>query len=289
MENRTIKELRTLASDMEITGYSRMRKDELIKAVKKVQAAKKRKQARKKAQTAAKTNPVATRKTAKKKPAVKNKKSAATKSVSRRTTVRTSVPSREAPVQISANETVLANEEQRVEDAKFVTTPPGVPIPSSRFAVELNEDIDTLESITGPQLSLLPQKPGLFHAYWSLEPGHLARQPDLCLRLCAISSDQAMLLDEVPLPSDNGHWYFHTDATLTASEIYLQLGYYRTDDDFVTAIRHGIVRIPRLTASSSTDRNWWISKEEFQRLYLLAGGQFRRGRLMWPGDNISSR
>lgn len=238
MQNKTVQELRILARGIGITGYTRMRKNELIEAIRKAHAAK--------------------------------------------------VPS-EAPVHSGARAAVPADEEQRVKGAKYATTPPGTPTPGSEFSAELHEDIDTLRPASGPQLSLLPQKPGLFHAYWSLAPGQLQRQPGLHLRLCAIGSDCAQLLEEVPLPADQGHWYFHTDPTLVTSEIYLQLGHYRNDDDFVTAIRHGTVRIPRLTASSRTDRNWWISDEEFQRLYLMAGGRLRRGRLTWPGDTTSSR
>lgn len=269
MQEKTVKELRNLAREMEIPGYSRMRKKDLIQAIQHA-AARHTELSKQVATTALNTSGDYPR------PAVITGKSSTRQDKTSRSGTTAPEPVRQL------------DDEQRVEDAKYVTTAPGVPLPESEYASGLNEDIDTLPPVNGPRLNLLPQKPGLYHAYWTLEPGHLQRQPDLRLRLLAVDPGSAELLGEVPLPGDQGHWYFHTDPSLSSHKIYLQLGYYPNEGEFVTAIEHGTVRIPSLTASSRTDRNWWISDDEFRRLYLQAGGRLRRGRLQWPGNNTSS-
>lgn len=168
----------------------------------------------------------------------------------------------------------FASEEERVESAKYVLAPSG-PV-SAPTATDLGEDIDRLPALREPVLCLLPQKPGVLHAYWVLPDGTRAGR-DLKLRLCRGERERLEVWEELPLPSEQGTWYFHVPETLHNHDVVLQLGYYR-DGQFVSAIRRGVARIPSLYASASTDRWWWIAEEDFRRLYLQAGGFEAGGR-----------
>ena len=154
---------------------------------------------------------------------------------------------------------------------------------------ELHEDIDTLPPIHEPAVYLLSQKPGVLHAYWTLTPGALAQHPDLRLRLCHISQNAARIMSETPLPSEQGRYYFQIDPTLETGMVYLQLGYYTPHGEFVSTLKNSIARLPRVSASRYTDQRWWVSDEDFRRMYLRAGGLIRDERLSWTGGAPSSR
>jgi len=169
-----------------------------------------------------------------------------------------------------------AGAEERIESAKFTryarTAPP---------AADLNEDIDRLPTLRQSTLCILPQKPGILHAYWALADGDGARA-DLKLRLCQGEAQALTVWDEVALPARRGHWYFHVPEA-AGDAVLLQLGYY-DGDRFVSAIRRGIARIPNLYASQRTDRWWWIDEESFRAMYLRAGGAAHRERLGWSAS-----
>ena len=277
LENKTVSDLRTMARKLDLPGYSRMRKNELIKAIGKAQKKKAKSKTKKKSanKSAKKAKAKAIPKITSKKPVKTSKKQAGPKTSAEKIKTPVTIP------QPPALKIVISDEEQRVEDAKYVTAQPGAPSPTD-FVDDLGEDLDKLPPLNGPRLTLLPQKPGVFHANWALVPGHSANHPGLRLRLSSLSRDTITLLEEISLPADQGYWYFHTDPELDASKVYLQLGFYNENNNFVTAIERGIVRIPRLGASPNTDRRWWISEEEFRRLYLAAGGYMDGNRLLWP-------
>jgi hypothetical protein len=271
MQSKTVAELRALAKAKGISGYSRMRKDELLQAL----TTQPRTTAPRAAATA--TTQADTKRTS------QAREQARATSVIKPTAGTGAEPQ---PMQ-QMRTTAAVDDEQRIEDAKFATTPPDRIASTTEFSTDLGETIDVLPPLTGAAISLLPQKPGILHAYWVLEPGRLQRQPGLKLRLSYASPQRAHILHEIGLSSERGHWYFHIDPHLEQGEVYLQLGHYREDGTFATAIRRGIVRLPRLGASSHTDRSWWVSEEEFRGMYLRAGGVSERGRLMWS-DSMSS-
>ena len=181
--------------------------------------------------------------------------------------------------------TTIASAEERIEFSKYEMTPPGV-ILTQAFASTLYEDIEQLPALGTPVLCLLPQKPGVVHAYWTLQPG--AETSHLRLRLCNAKDGSIEVLDEIKVPGDRGHWYFHVPQTPEAGEFFAHLGYYDARGAFVTAIQRGIARIPTLYASNQTDRSWWISDEDFRDMYLRAGGIVRAQRLYWAAASASS-
>jgi hypothetical protein len=269
MNSKTVAELRALARAEGIKGYSRMRKDELMRAL-----------------SAARRRPrLKTAKGPKKIP-TKGRKAPAVRKKTARVTSR--APS-EPEVHLETHTARLTTEEERIEDAKFAVMPLGTAASAAGFARDLDEDIESLPPLPGPSLTLLPQKPGVIYAYWELEPAQRLKQPGLRFRLCHIGTEGATVLEELAVAADSGRWYFHIDPALRTDELYLQLGYYSTDRQFVTATSRGIVRVPRLHPSARTDRDWWVSEEDFRRMYLRAGGRAQGKRLSWPGSASSSR
>jgi len=177
-------------------------------------------------------------------------------------------------------------DEEQIESAKYAIVPPGTAVPRAE-AADLNEDIDNLPPVAEATLCLLPQKPGVLHGYWVLPPESVPRARSFKLRLGRIARDVFEIIDEIAVPRERGHWYFHVDESADMGEVYLQLGYYEPDGRFVTATRRGIARIPSLYASSRTDRLWWVSEEQFRAMYQRAGGHVRGPRLGWVAS-ISS-
>lgn len=276
MDTRTLAELRALAKKLGLTGYSRLRKDELLRRL----AAARRKSSTNAIRASAR-QPAQTRKKARPKGAISA--STASRSSARRKSGISASVTADAP-----RVTAFTDAEQRIESSKFAFAPPGVTLREPAYGAGFDEDIDRLPEITTPLLCILPQKPGVFLGYWVLPPGRTLPYPALKLRLAQLTGDGSRILEEVALPGVHGYWYFHVGEALDVGVLYLQLGYYATDGRFINAIERGIARVPSLYASSRTDRRWWVSEDRFRAMYQRAGGQVRDARLGWRG-NVSSR
>jgi len=284
MASKTLKELRALARARGLKGYSKLTRDELERLLAKTAGPK----------SSAATD--ASRQTAPaKKPARPEAKSSRPKPKTARPAGRkiaaAGVPPRAvtpyASVAAGAPErSPMSSPEERVESAKFATVMPGAIEPPA-VSTDLDEDIEKLPPVTEPTLCLLPQKPGVMHGYWVIPPNSTPKLESLKLRLGRIVGDAYEILDEIALPLERGHWYFHLDEAADMGAVYLQLGYYEPDGRFVTATRRGIARIPSLYASERTDRLWWLSEEQFRTMYLRAGGFVQGARLGWTAS-ISS-
>ena len=281
----TLTELRNRARTLGLKGYTRMSREELLR-----QLAALRKHATKKTKKAApkkSTRPSAVKSAG----ATRKPTSKAKPQLPRHRREHPSIfkPARqEPPADLFARTTYLSSEEERVEDAKYAMTPRGMALAKHSGVTDLNEDIEKLPALPESTLCLLPQRPGILHAYWSLEPSAQTRRANIKLRLCRIMHDTLMIVQEIALPADRGHWYFHVGMNAEVGDIYVQLGYYE-HGDFITAIRRGIARIPSLYASHRTDRQWWIAEEKFRRMYLRAGGFVAGAQLGWSAGIGSSR
>ena len=175
--------------------------------------------------------------------------------------------------------------EESIEAAKYAVTTAGM-APGERRLADLLEDIDRLPAARHPQLGLLPQKPGVLHAYWALPAGaDVARAR---LRLCRIEANTVEVIEEVALPAMSGHWYFHVPEGGDAGTWCVHLGQYNSLGNFVSSFERAIARIPTPYAEGRSDRQWWISETRFRAMYLRAGGVARGQRLGWPGS-FSSR
>jgi hypothetical protein len=269
LSTKTLDELRALARTAGLRGYSALRKNQLIEVL---------------AKHKARPSAASTARTAAAKKTGKSKSARAKATAAPRAGAVTPRPAVAAPA-LSA--------EERIESAKFEMTPPGMEFAQPRLS-SLHENIDELPTASEPMLCLLPQKPGVVHAYWVLPSG--ASTANLKLRLCAFGETAIEILEEIELPSERGHWYFHIPDEAHPGTLLAHLGYYDAAGEFVTAIRRGIARIPSLYASARTDRAWWISDTDFRAMYLRAGGVLRGRRLAWgeaaassPGYAPSSR
>lgn len=268
MKAETIEALRALAKQLGLTGYSKLRKDKLLKLIASQERKASAKSATKSPKAAARTVTL-------------QKKS-------RRTPGKTASVTAAKPSPVSAvmpAPQTAAEAEQQVESAKYAFALPGAQEPT--YAADLGEDIDRLPVIREPLLCLLPQKPGVLHGYWVLPPASLDAEQSVRLRLATYAGDRLAILGEHPVPSARGHWYFHIEEGVELGAVYLQLGRYRPDGEFVSVIQRGIARIPSLYASTQTDRRWWVSDAQFRDMYRRAGGLERGRQLGWAGSASS--
>ena len=280
MASKTSKELRALARARGLKGYSKLTRDELERllagnaapkmkvAVASKETAPGKKPARAKSKPSRPT-PTTARPAGKPKPAP--------------AAARTVTPPTATVAAGEPDASPAPSQEERVESAKYAMVMPGTVEPPL-VSTDLGEDIDKLPPVTEPTLCLLPQKPGIMHGYWAIPPGSAPKFQSLKLRLGRIVGDAYEILDEIALPRERGHWYFHLDEAADVGAVYLQLGYYEPDGRFVTATRRGIARIPNLYASEHTDRLWWVSEEQFRAMYLRAGGFVQGARLGWAAS-----
>jgi hypothetical protein len=288
MTTKTFTELRAQARARGLKGYSKMSRGELERLLAgsdslKSAAAKKPEKAPSAKKTSATKSKTAR---APAKPALTRgkKKPEATRAP---TTTPAAAPPAPVPQWEWAGEVARQSaEEERVESAKYATVLPGS-VAQPAVAADLGEDIDNLPPVTEATLCLLPQKPGVLHGYWVIPPNTPLNTRSLKLRLGRIVRDAFVIVDEISLPHERGHWYFHLDESADIGEIYLQLGYYEADGNFVTATRRGIARIPSLHPSERTDRLWWVSEKQFRAMYRRAGGIVHGKRLGWAAS-ISS-
>jgi len=277
MKAETTETLRALAKKLGLTGYSKLRKDELIKLIGK----KKRKvdtKAATKPRSAASRNVITPQKS---KRTPTKKKSIRTLAKNTRTTP--AKPS--AVLAVTSDPRITAESEQQVESAKYAFALPGATEPT--YAADLGEDIDRLPEMHEALLCLLPQKPGVLHGYWALPPASLVAGQSARLRLATQVGDRLTILGEHPVPSKRGHWYFQVEEGVELGTIFLQLGRYQPDGEFVSIIQRGVARIPSLYASMQTDRRWWVSDAQFRDMYRRAGGFESDRQLGWAGSTSS--
>ncbi len=271
---KTLEELRALARSLGLKAYSKLSKAELLRLLAKQNPARE-----KTAKTGQRARKPATPKATAKKPAVKKPRAARP---------RLAAPSHPEPAaHLQPQATPVTTDEERVETAKYALVPPGAALSARRLA-DLQEDIDQLPAPRQPQLTLLPQKPGVLHAYWALAPGQAARLAQLRLRLCRLADDALEVIEEITLPAGRGLWYFHVPEDAEPGAWCVHLGHYDAAGHFVSAIERAIARIPTLYASGEKDRRWGVSEAQFRAMYLRAGGVVRGKRLSWPGS-FSSR
>jgi hypothetical protein len=269
MKSESIEALRALAKKLGLTGYSKLRKADLLKLItshdRKAQA-----------KPATRANKVV---------ALKPAEAKTSRRVPKKSTAADTKPTpRAAQTPWSRNS---VNAEQQVESAKYAFAPPGTNMQEPTYSTDLREDIERLPDIRDALLCLLPQKPGVLHGYWVLPPSLLNAEQSIRLRLAQHAGDYLKILGEHPLPAERGHWYFHVEEAIELGAVYLQLGRYQDNGEFVSIIQRGIARIPNLYASTLTDRRWWVSDAQFREMYRRAGGVEHGVQLGWAGSASS--
>lgn len=164
---------------------------------------------------------------------------------------------------------------------------PAAPAAAKAAAAPIREDIDHLSEPRDPQLGLLPQRPGVVQAYWVL-PLELTRTlPPLHLRLLRADTDGDPVIAELPVAAGRGHHYFQFADDIDPGAVYLQLGYYDSNRQFVNAIGRSLARVPSLYAARHDPGSAQLSEAQFRALYLHAGGSERGGQLSWGASTSS--
>lgn len=253
MDSKSIKELRQVAKTLGVKGYSRMTRSELERELK-----------------------------IKNGPAVRSVTPAAPPSTDppakSSDTTRWEEPAR----QHGPKDAHFASQEERVESAKYHQHSHGAAV--ARAPNPLGENIDQLPPLRDPMLCVLPQKPGILHAYWVL-PGQ-APNAKLMLRLCRIGPQSLDVEQEVELPAERGVWYFHVPETFDNDAALVQLGEYR-GGEFVATMSRSVTRAPSRYASNRTDQAWWINEDDFRRMYQRTGGATQAARHVWNNSTSS--
>ncbi len=270
MQSETVQALRALAKQLGLSGYSRLRKEELLKLI-------------------AAHNPKAHRETVTGSLG-SGLRAAALREEPRRSSGKptASAATHRVPATSAAPlPSSVTDAEQHIESAKYELAPSGTGAQEPLYASGLAEDIERMPEIRESELCLLPQKPGMLHGYWVLPPPLLGALQSIRLRLAHYAGNRLTLLEEHTVSAGHGHWYFHVDEEMESGTIYLQLGRYRPDGEFVSILERGIARIPSLYPSSLTDRRWWLSDSEFRAMYRRAGGAEYGARLGWAGSTGS--
>ena len=225
VKTKTLKELRALAQNRGLKGNSKLSRTALEHRLA-VEGERKPDTGKISQKTPQKKKP-APAKTKSARPPVKSTRAGRTKKPAAAAT-RTNIPPGTPPAPTAlwtADTRRLSSDEERVENAKYATVLPGGVAPSAA-ATDLGEDIDHLPPISEPMVCLLPQKPGVLHGYWIIPPDSALRSKSLKLRLGRMTGDAFEAIEEIHLPQEHGHWYFHLDESADINVVYLQLGYY---------------------------------------------------------------
>ena len=243
MRDRTLKELRALARRQGLTGYSGLRKHELLRRLARHRPA----------------PPEPVRK-------------------SRNRPDHAAAPAAASPRR--AKRRAAAGKRRSAPADPARPAAPAQPAPS--VGVGFGADTGCLPPLPDVPLGLLPRKHGILHGYWTLEPGALQRQPGLCIRLCRIHDRVLEVLAEIPLPGDSGRWYFHVGQMAAETPLFAQLGHYTGDGTFLTAIDRGIARLPGpSTPEECAAFDWWISEPDFRKMYVRSDGVTDHRHLLW--------
>lgn len=269
---KTLKELQALAKTRGLRGYSKLKKEQLIERL--------TSGAEPAAASAAKTGAAASREREAATPSKDVNVAAPPQQPTAETKPSLTTPASEPPpaaIHASATPIDPTPTVAWADRAKFALRPNGNAVGES--GADLDEDIDRLPSLNEPMVCLLPQKPGVLHAYWVLPPAETAGV-DYRLRLCLGTEHAFQVSEEIGARAPHGSWYFHVAEHADNAAMLVQLGHYR-DGRFVLARGRSIARVPSLYASSRTDDRWWVSDADFMRMYFRAGGFATETRFGW--------
>lgn len=265
MKHETLKELRAKAKARGLKGYSKLTKEELIARIGDLRRA-------------IGTSPVP-------RPSSPRGKATPAKSTTKSKSAKRSSEPANPGLAASPSSVDDVVTEELVESAKYTLHPARVL--TSVTSPDLGEEIDRLPVIHEPMVCLLAQKPGVLHAYWSLPPGEAQPDVDYKLRLYRTDVDGSAVHEEIAIRNVQGNYYFHVSENTHGHAMAVQLGYYE-DGQFVATRGRSSARLPSLYASSRTDHRWWISDEDFARLYQRAGGQITPANRYGWSASISS-
>lgn len=281
LNERTRRDLEQMAKRQGISGWREMRKDQLVRALKrKAIKAARPDVARAKASNGSRTSrQVALKKSSSSKSAVTSKKTVAGKTNGARK------PARTARVKnpLVAQRIKLAQEErERLRD--LATDVPGAPTahdPLRRDASRRRTNGKTHRD----RIVLMVRDSYWLHAYWEVSRASVERvRAAMCefwhtakpvLRLLEVdagttTSTAERVVREIEVHGGVNNWYI--DVPDPPKSFRVDLGYLAANGRFHSVVRSNSVTTPRPGASDALDQNWTDVARNFQKVYALSGG-----------------
>ncbi len=281
LNERTRRDLEQMAKRQGISGWREMRKDQLVRALKrKAIKAARPDVARAKASNGSRTSrQVELKKSNSSKSAVTSKKTVAGKTNGARKpagTARVKNP-------LVAQRIKLAQEErERLRD--LATDVPGAPTahdPARRDASRRR----TNGKAHRDRIVLMVRDSYWLHAYWEVSRASVERvRAAMCefwhtakpvLRLLEVdtgttTSTAERVVREIEVHGGVNNWYI--DVPDPPKSFRVDLGYLAANGRFHSVVRSNSVTTPRPGASDALDQNWTDVARNFQKVYALSGG-----------------
>jgi|GEM_PF-2604592 len=182
-----------------------------------------------------------------------------------------SVAEREPELDMVEETSHAGDDEQRIESAKYATTPPGTSPVYRRYPADLGEDIESLPRLRTHRIILLPQKPGILYAYWGLKPDESQQMQNLTLRLGRLVDKRFEVIEEIAIRRDSGGRYFQINPNVPPDSVFLQIGRYVEDGKFVLEWSTGIARVRQLLAEAPLGTKWALTMDEFESVRENSG------------------
>ena len=251
LKSYTLKDLAELAKKSGVTGWQSMRKEQLVKALARVQ------KAPKKPVTASKSKPAA-KSTAARRPAARNGAAAKTNG------------SKAAPVKISpARTSRIARQIQKLNAER-----------------EQQRDLARESKGNGKdRLVLMVRDPYWLHACWEVSRQSVERaraamaehwhtaQPTLRVlevETGATTSTAERVVRDITVHGGVKNWY--VDVKDPPKSYRVDLGYLAANGKFFVVSRSNIVSTPQPGSSDAIDENWSDIAENYEKIYAQSGG-----------------
>jgi len=303
LNERTRKDLERMAKQQGISGWREMRKDQLVRALKR-KAAKARRPtaARSKASNGAiKSRPAEMKKAASSKAAVASKKTAGSKSsqggcsrpaggvtAKRAITSKTNGAGKSSGAARVKSPLVVQRiksaQEERERLRDLATDIPGVPTARDvrrRSAGPRR----TNGKVRRDRIVLMVRDSYWLHAYWEVSRASVERaRAAMCeywhtakpvLRLLEVdtgttTSTSERVVREIEVHGGVNNWYL--DVADPPKSFRVDLGYLAANGRFHSLVRSNSVSTPRPGASDALDQNWSDVARNFEKVYALSGG-----------------
>ena len=303
LNERTRKDLEQMAKRQGISGWREMRKDQLVRALKrKATKAGTPNAARTKASNGSKTSrPVELKRSTSSKAAMASKKTVASKSSPGEYTRPTAAATSKKPIPSKTNGARKSSESARVKSPlvaqriklaheererlrDLATDIPGAP----RMRDASGRDASrrrTNGKMRRDRIVLMVRDPYWLHACWEVSRASVERvRAAMCefwhtarpvLRLLevdmgATTSTAERVVREIEVHGGVNNWYL--DVADPPKSFRVDLGYLAANGRFHSVVRSNSVTTPRPGASDALDQNWTDVARNFEKVYALSGG-----------------